>query len=70
MVFGSAGFKLLGSRDAKNAYVTAAGLRVKESAMESLTALREGADDILAEAKEVNRQCEVQAEVVEDTSAE
>ena len=39
-LFGSAGVKLLASKDAKKAYthITAAGLRMKDSVMETVTA--------------------------------
>ncbi len=55
-LFGSAGLKLLGSRDAKKVYshVTAAALRVSESVLTTVTAVRESAEDILAEAKQIN----------------
>lgn len=55
-LFGSLGLKILASREAKNVYVhaTAAGLRAKDYAMETLTAVQESAADILAEAKELN----------------
>ena len=71
VLFGTAGMKLLGSKDAKRAYAqtTAAALRAKDSVM---TAVREGADDVYAEAKAINAQrTEAEtANVVEDTSAE
>ena len=74
VLFGTAGMKLLGSRDAKKVYVhtTAAALRVKEDVMKRVTAVREGADDIYAEAKVINeRRAEAEAAaVVEDASAE
>ena len=56
VLFGSAGFKLLSSKDAKKAYThaTAAALRVKESVMETVTSVQENAADILASAKEIN----------------
>ena len=43
VLFGSAGFKLLSSKDAKKAYThaTAAALRVKESVMETVTSVQE-----------------------------
>ena len=43
VLFGSAGFKLLSSKDAKKAYThaTAAALRVKESVMETVTSAKE-----------------------------
>ena len=74
VLFGTAGIKLLGSRDAKKVYAhtTAAALRAKESVMTAVTAVREGADDIYAEAKAINeRRVEAEAAaVVEDASAE
>ena len=74
VLFGTAGMKLLGSRDAKKVYAhtTAAALRAKEDVMKRVTAVREGADDIYAEAKVINeRRAEaVAAAVVEDASAE
>ena len=56
VLFGTAGIKLLGSRDAKKVYAhtTAAALRAKEDVMKTVTAVREGADDIYAEAKAIN----------------
>ena len=58
VLFGSAGLKLLSSRDAKKAYThaTAAALRMKESVMETVTAVQENAADILASAKDINAQ--------------
>ena len=55
-LFGSVGVKLLTSKDAKKAYthVTAAGLRMKDAAMETVTTLQENAADILAAAKDIN----------------
>ena len=70
----TAGIKLLGSKDAKKVYAhtTAAALRAKEGVMKTVTAVREGADDIYAEAKAINeRRAEAEAAaVVEDTSVE
>ena len=56
VLFGTAGVKALGSKDAKKAYAhTAAfGLRVKDSVMKTITEVKENANDILAEAKEIN----------------
>ena len=69
VLFGSAGFKLLSSRDAKKAYthMTAAALRVQESVMETVTSVQENAADILASAKEINEQ---RAKAEEATSVE
>lgn len=55
-LFGSAGLKLLTSKDAKKVYVhaTAAGLRMKDSVMETVTTVQENAADILASAKDIN----------------
>lgn len=72
IAFGSAGLKLLTSKDAKNVYAhtTAAVLRVKENVMQTVTAIREGAEDIYADAKDINdRRAEAETViVVEDTS--
>lgn len=58
VLFGTAGVKILGSSDAKKVYVNcvAAGLRAKECVMTTATNIQENADDIFAEAKEINRQ--------------
>ena len=55
-LFGSLGLKLLASKDAKKAYVhaAAAGLRMKDSVMETVTSVQENAADILASAKDIN----------------
>ena len=74
VLFGTAGIKLLGSKDAKRAYAhtTAAALRAKEDVLKTVTAVREGAEDVYADAKEINeRRAETEAAaVVEDASAE
>ena len=74
VLFGTAGIKLLSSKDARKAYThtTAAVLRAKDCMMTKVTAVREGADDIYAEAKAINeRRAEAEAAaVVEDASAE
>ena len=59
-LFGSFGIKLLSSKDAKKAYVhvTAAGLRMKDSVMGTVTTVQENAADILASAKELNEEAE------------
>ena len=55
-LFGSAGFKLLGSKDARRAYsqVTAAVLRCRDQVMRNVEAVQEGCSDILADAKAIN----------------
>ncbi len=74
VLFGTAGIKVLVSKDAKKAYAhtTAAVLRAKDSVMTTVTAVREGAEDIYADAKAINEQrAEAEAAaVVEDASAE
>ena len=58
VLFGSAGLKLLSSRDAKKAYThaAAAALRMRESVMETVATVQENAADILASAKDLNTQ--------------
>ena len=58
VLFGTAGLKVLGSKDAKKAYVhgTAAVLRAKDCVMQTTTTLQENAEDILAEAKQINEE--------------
>lgn len=65
-LFGSAGIKLLTSQDAKKAYthVTAAALRVKDAAMETVTRVQENASDILASAQDINAERQMQEEAV------
>ena len=73
VLFGSAGLKLLASKDAKKVYThtLAAALRVKESAMGTVTAVQENAADILAAAEDINaKRAAQEAAVVEGTSAE
>ena len=74
LLFGTAGVKILTSKDAKKVYThtTAAVLRAKESVMKTVTDVRENAGDILADAKEINEQRkeEEKPEVVEDASEE
>ena len=72
VVFGSAGFKVLSSKDAKKVYTqtTAAVLRAKDSVMETVTTVRENAEDIYADAKAINQQrAQREADaVIEDAS--
>ena len=74
VLFGTAGLKVLGSKDACKVYAhtTAAALRAKEGVMKTVTAVREGAEDVYADAKAINEQrAEAEAEaVVEDAAAE
>ena len=68
VVFGSAGFKILASKDAKKVYTqtTAAVLRMKDATMETVNKVQEQAGDILADAKAINETRA--AEVIEDTA--
>jgi hypothetical protein len=74
VLFGTAGIALLASKDAKKVYTqgTAAVLRAKECVMTKVTDIQESADDILANAKEINekRELENAAEVIEDAAEE
>ena len=56
VLFGTAGIKLLTSRDAKKVYShgTAAVLRAKDCVMKTVTMYRRMQDDIYAEAKQIN----------------
>ena len=72
VVFGSAGFKVLSSKDAKKVYTqtTAAVLRMKDCTMQTVNKVQEEAGDILADAKAINeaRAAKAEAEVIEDTA--
>lgn len=56
LLFGTAGIKVLSSKDAKKAYThcTAAALRAKDSVMKTATTVQENAEDLYAEAKQIN----------------
>ena len=73
VLFGTAGVKLLSSKDAKKVYVegTAAVLRAKDCVMKTAEAVQENAEDILAEAKHINekRAAEEAAAVQEEIVA-
>ena len=68
VLFGTAGIKILSSKDAKKVYThsTAAALRAKEGVMTTATKIRENADDILADAKQINEKRAAESEIVED----
>lgn len=72
-LFGSAGIKLLSSKDAKKVYThtTAAVLRVKECVMTTVTRVKENADDILTDAKQINEdRVATEEEIVSETVEE
>ena len=58
VLFGTAGIKVLSSKDAKKVYVkgTAATLRAKDFVMDTVTNIQAGAEDIYAEAKALNEE--------------
>ena len=56
VAFGTAGIKILSSKDAKKLYTncTAAVLRAKECVLKTATTIQENAEDIYAEAQQIN----------------
>ena len=56
VLFGTAGLKILSSKDAKKVYTntTAAVLRAKDCVMDQVTILQENAEDIYEGAKQIN----------------
>lgn len=70
VLFGTAGIKILSSKDAKKLYTncTAAVLRAKECVMKAATTVQENAEDIYAEAQQINeeRAAAEEAENIED----
>ena len=71
-LFGSAGFKILGSKDAKKVYthVTAAVLRCRDEVMKNVDTIQENCSDIMADAKAINeaRAAKEAEAVIEDTA--
>ena len=74
VLFGTAGVKILSSKDAKKVYTncTAAALRAKDCVMNTATTMQENAEDILAEAQQINaaREAEEAAAVQESADEE
>ena len=72
VLLGTAGIKVLSSKDAKKVYThtTSAVLRANDSVMETVTTVRENAEDIYADAKAINQQLAQQEAdaVIEDAS--
>ena len=68
VLFGTAGIKILASDDAKKFYAncTAAVLRAKSCVMKVVTSVQENAEDIYAEAQQINEEREAKAADVED----
>ena len=72
VLFGTAGIKVLTSKDAKKLYTncTAAVLRAKSCVMKTASTIQENAEDIYAEAQQINEYREAAEEVVEDSAEE
>ena len=70
VLFGTAGIKVLTSKDAKKLYTncTAAVLRAKSCIMKTASTIQENAEDIYAEAQQINEEREAAEEVVEDAA--
>ena len=68
VLFGTAGIKLLSSKDAKKLYThcTAAVLRAKDCVMKTATTIQENAEDIYADAVTLNEERAAAEEVFED----
>ena len=71
-LFGSAGLRILSSRDARKVYthVTAAALRGKDEVMKHVELVQESCADILADAKQINeeRKKAEEAELIEESA--
>ena len=75
VLFGTAGSKLLSSKDAKKVYTecTAAVLRAKETVVNTVTTVQENAEDIYEGAKQINEEraeAKAAAEFAEEAEAE
>ena len=72
VLFGTAGIKILGSKDAKKVYTncTAAALRAKECVMKTASNIQENAEDIYAEAQQINEDRAAKAAEYTDESVE
>lgn len=70
VLFGTAGIKLLSSKDAKKGYTncTAAVLRAKDCVMKTVTTVQENCEDIYADAKQINEDRAEAEEAFEDTA--
>lgn len=72
VLFGTAGIKILSSKDAKKVYTqtTAAAMRAQSCVMKTVTKVRENCDDIVTDAKIINEEREAADEYIEDAKAE
>ena len=64
ILFGTAGIKILSSKDAKKVYThcTAAALRAKDAVVDQATVLQENCTDIFEGAKNINEERAVKAQ--------
>ena len=71
VAFGTAGIKILSSKDAKHAYTqcTAAALRAKDCVMKTVNTVQENAEDIYADAVAINEERAAAEEAFEDAEA-
>lgn len=71
VLFGTAGIKILSSKDAKKVYTgcTAAVLRAKDCVMKTVTTLQENCEDIYEDAKQINEDRAAAEEVYKDEKA-
>lgn len=73
VLFGTAGLKILGSKDARKVYAhtTAAVLRAKDSVMKTINAVQESAQDVYADAQDINEgRAQKEAEAIIEDAAE
>ena len=72
LAFGTAGIKILTSKDAKKVYTgcTAAVLRAKDTVVKTATTVQENAGDIYADAQQNNEDRKAAEEPFEDEAAE
>lgn len=71
VLFGTAGIKILSSKDAKKVYTncTAAALRAKSCVMKTAATIQENVEDIYAEAQQINEERAAAEAAVEDEKA-
>lgn len=72
VLFGTAGIKILSGKDAKKVYTqcTAAVLRAKECVMKTVTNIQENAEDIYAEAQQINEERAEEDRIIEEEQKE
>lgn len=68
VLFGTAGIKVLSSKDAKKVYTNcaAAALRARDCVMKTAAVIQENAEDIYAEAQQINEERAAAEAAVED----